>query len=314
MAALFYVRANCRHLAEPCCTNYLKAMRAISLKNVSKSFGKTKAVTNLSIDIPKGEVFCLLGPNGAGKSTTMDLMVGLTKPNSGTINVLGNDPRSDKAKLSMGYVPQDSDFPLNLTWSEIIDLVSAHYKTSHSQEELLTRFGLLDLADRYVGGFSGGQKRRLALALAFAGNNELVYLDEPTTGLDSKARKAFWTYVREYIKRGGTVVVTTHHLEEIEEIATRVCLINRGEKKFDGSVDEIKGRLGQKSLSFECDKLPELSPITEISKTGERFQVISPDADLVVKQLVESESTFRNLEISSVTLEQAIEWFEENDR
>ncbi|MBL4725759.1 MAG: ABC transporter ATP-binding protein [Rhizobiaceae bacterium] len=280
---------------------------AIAIKGLTKNFGAVRAVSNLDLEVKQGEAFCLLGPNGAGKSTTINLMLGLTKPDNGSVHVFGHEPHSSAAQQMTGYVAQDSDFPPLLTVREIIKLVRCHYQNPHPADELIEKFGLEDIADRLTGGFSGGQRRRLALALAFAGNGKLVFLDEPTTGLDSKARKNFWAYSKEYVKQGGTLVLTTHHLEEIEGVADRICLINQGEIQLEGSVKEIQKRLGQKHIHFACDNLPSLSPISQLVHENGHAQIISPDADEIVRQLVASGVAFNDLEIRNASLEEAIE-------
>ncbi|MBL4890376.1 MAG: ABC transporter ATP-binding protein [Rhizobiaceae bacterium] len=280
---------------------------AIAIEGLTKNFGVVCAVSDLDLEVRQGEAFCLLGPNGAGKSTTINLMLGLTKPDNGSIRVFGHEPHSSAAKHMTGYVAQDSDFPALLTVLEILELVRCHYQNPRPTDELIENFGLGDIADRFTGGFSGGQRRRLALALAFAGNGELVFLDEPTTGLDSTARKNFWAYSKEYIKRGGTLLLTTHHLEEIETIADRICLINQGRIQLEGSVGEIQKRLGQKHIHFTCKNLHSISPVSQLVHEDDRVQIISPDADEIVRQLVSSGVAFNDLEIRNASLEEAIE-------
>ncbi len=282
-------------------------MKAISLSGVSKNYGEISAVSNLSLEVESGEVLCLLGPNGAGKSTALNLMLGLIKPDHGSIEIFDNRPNSNAAHSQIGYVAQDNDFPENLTAREVIKLVASHYSNPGVTDELINTFGLDQLAERYTGGYSGGERRRLALALAFAGNASLVFLDEPTTGLDKTARLRFWEYSKEYVKRGGTLVVKTHHLEEVEHLASRVCLIDHGIIRLEGDIEEIKQRLGQKLLSFACDNLPSLSPVSNYLYVDGFHRITSLNADEIVRQLVNSEIPFANLEIAGLSLEQAIE-------
>jgi len=234
-------------------------------------------------------------------------MLGLTMPDEGSISIMGNDPKSRAARNLTGYVAQDSDFPSNLTVREIINLVRSHFQRPRSTDELISDFGLEELADRYTGGFSGGQRRRLALALAFAGQGKIVFLDEPTTGLDARGRKVFWAYSKEYIESGGTLIITTHHLDEIETVADRICLINHGRVELEGSVVQIKRRVGRKYVRFTCASLPELSPVLQIDKQGGVYQIMTTDAEEVVRQLVLSGEIFGELEIRSASLEEAIE-------
>jgi len=280
---------------------------AIFLSGLSKSFGTVQAVENLDLSVSQGEAICLLGPNGAGKSTTINLLLGLTTPDGGTVKIFNSDPKSKTARARIGVVAQDCDFPTNLTTRELIALVRAHYTNPRSESELIGNFQLDDIADRQTGGFSGGQQRRLALALAFAGNGDLLFLDEPTTGLDADARRNFWNYIKIYQAEGGTLMVTTHHLAEIETIADRICLINHGKVEIEGTVNDIKRRIGQKKLTFRCAQLPNLSPIAELSSTNGTHTLTSPDVDSLMRQLVKSGVEFSDLEIAPVSLEEAIE-------
>lgn len=281
---------------------------AIALNDLSKHYRSVRAVSDLSLTVDQGEAVCLLGPNGAGKSTTLNLILGLSRPNAGTVSVFGHAPHTRAARRVVGYVAQDSDFPPNLTAREVLQLVRCHYSDPVPLDVLIGTFGLDSLADRQTGGFSGGQRRKLSLALAFAGRGQLVVLDEPTTGLDSAARRNFWLYVSTYVEDGGTVLMTTHHLEEIESTADRICLIDDGQIRLQGTVREIRSRIGQKHLHFVCQDPPDLSPVTHIHKDGDKIAMVSPDADEVVRQLVCSGADFSGLEIKAASLEEAIEY------
>ncbi|MBL4597941.1 MAG: ABC transporter ATP-binding protein [Rhizobiaceae bacterium] len=280
---------------------------AISITGLTKNYGKICAVSDLNLEVGQGDAYCLLGPNGAGKSTTLNLMLGLTKADAGSIQLFGNSPHSIAARNATGNVAQDNDFPPNLTVLEVLELVRCHYPSPRPIDELIENFGLEQLANRLTGGFSGGQRRRLALALAFAGNGKIVFLDEPTTGLDSKTRKRFWEYSSQYLKQGGTLVVTTHHLDEIESIASRICLIDQGKVKLEGSVGEIQQRLGQKYIQFVCDRPPELSPVLQSSFEDGLCKIVTSNGDETIRQLVHSGVAFSNLEIRNASLEEAIE-------
>ncbi len=279
---------------------------AISAVAVTKNYGAVRAVSGLDLEIDAGEAICLLGPNGAGKSTTLNLALGLTKPDKGMVRIFDHPPNSFFARNITGYAAQDSDFPPNLTVREILKLVRRHYRRPTPMDGLIERFGLSALADRYTGGFSGGERRRLALALAFAGQARIVFLDEPTTGLDSSARNRFWSYAKTFTNSGGTLVLTTHHLDEIETVASRICLIDQGRIRLEGSVEQIRNRLGQRRVSFECEFPPDLSPVSKLTRNGQKWQFLSPDADELVRQLVQSRISFSNLEVRDVSLEDAI--------
>ena len=174
---------------------------------VSRRYGDVLALDRLSLDVEPGELVGLLGPNGAGKSTLLSLLTGLRRPTSGRVELCGGDPRDPARRRSLGVTPQETGLPPALRVGEVVDFVRAHYPDPLGRDEALTRFGLADLVKRQTGGLSGGQKRRLAVALAFVGRPRIVFLDEPSTGLDVEARHALWDGVREFHAEGGTNAV-----------------------------------------------------------------------------------------------------------
>jgi ABC-2 type transport system ATP-binding protein len=219
-------------------------MIAAALRGVTKRFGALVALDEVDLELHRGDVFALLGPNGAGKTTALSLVLGLRRPDRGRVELLGMDPRSRAPRAAIGVTPQDAGFPPTLRVSEIVDLVRAHYATPVPTAELLARFGLVDCRGRQTGGLSGGERRRLSVALAFAGRPLAVFLDEPTTGLDVDARRNLWSELQEYASRGGTILLTTHYLEEAEALATRVALLGYGRIAAQGSPREVASAHG----------------------------------------------------------------------
>jgi ABC-2 type transport system ATP-binding protein len=215
---------------------------AAALRSVSKRFGDALALNAVDLELRVGEVLAVLGPNGAGKTTALSILLGLRRPDAGRAELLGRDPRVPTVRERVGVTPQETGFPPTLRVREIVDLVRAHFPDPAPAEELLRRFGLVDVARRQAGGLSGGQRRRLSLALAFAGRPHVVFLDEPTAGLDVEARRTFWQEVRAYADAGRTVLLTTHHLEEAEALASRVVLLSRGRVVADGSPADLTER------------------------------------------------------------------------
>ncbi len=280
---------------------------AVVTTGLTKNFGALCAVSELDLSIEQGETLCLLGPNGAGKSTTLNMMLGLSRPSAGSIRILGHAPDTLAARQAIGYVAQECDFPPNLTVLEILQLVRCHYPDPPPLEALIGNFNLEPLIDRQTGGLSGGQKRRLSLALAFAGRGRIIFLDEPTTGLDAASRKRFWAYAKDHVGAGGTLVLTTHHLDEVETIADRICLIDHGRIRLEGTVDDIRSRIAQKTIRFFCRELPDLEPVSSVEESDGAICIVSPDADEVIRQLVASGAGFTDLEITRVSLEEAIE-------
>jgi ABC-2 type transport system ATP-binding protein len=276
-----------------------------ALERVSKRYGSVKALEDVSLEVAEGEILALLGPNGAGKSTAIGLLSGLRRPERGSVRLFGLDPRDPRARVNLGVTPQETGLPGELRVGEVLELVQAHYPSPMPRGELLERFGLSGLERRQCGGLSGGQKRRLAVALAFAGRPRLVILDEPTTGLDVEARRALWEGVRQYRAEGGTLLLTTHYLEEAEALASRIAVIDHGRLIAEGTVAQIKARVGLRQVRFAAAELPPLEGVSRLEREGSTFTLYTPDADAVVRQLVRENVAFSNLEVRSVSLEEA---------
>ena len=193
----------------------------------TRRYGPVTALDGVCLDVPAGQLLGLLGPNGAGKTTLLQLLAGLRRPTSGTVELFGGDPRDAARRRRLGSTPQETGLPPTLRVHEVVDFVAGHFADPVPTAQLLDQFGLAGLERRQSGGLSGGQKRRLAVAVAFVGRPDLVLLDEPTTGLDVEARHSLWSAVRRYHEGGGTVVLTSHYLEEVEALAERSSLSTR---------------------------------------------------------------------------------------
>ncbi|MEU6712342.1 ABC transporter ATP-binding protein [Nonomuraea sp. NPDC046802] len=270
-----------------------------------RRYGDVLALDRVSLDIRAGELVGLLGPNGAGKSTLINLFVGLRRPTSGTIELLGGSPTDPAVRRGIGVTPQETGLPETLRVGEIVDFVSAHFPDRADKDELLARFGLSDLVKRQVGGLSGGQRRRLAVALAFAGNPRMVFLDEPTTGLDVEARRALWDGIKAFHEGGGTVLLTSHYLEEIEALAERVVVVGQGRVLADDTVRAIRDVVGVRRVSLVAESLPELPGVVASERTDGRVDLVTTDPDRLVVELVRSGTPFSGLEIRPTTLEEA---------
>jgi ABC-2 type transport system ATP-binding protein len=275
------------------------------LDGVSKRFRKVEALRCFSLTVHTGEVVALLGPNGAGKTTAVSILLGLRAPDEGTVRLFGRDPRDVDARRLVGATPQEIAFPTTLRVSEVVDLVRAHFPRSLATADVLARSGLASVARRQVGGLSGGQKRRLALGLAFVGSPNAVFLDEPTTGLDVEARRNAWDAIRAFAEGGGTVLLTTHYLEEADALATRVVVIADGMKVAEGSPAEVKARTGLKRIRIEADALPTLAGVVRATRAGRVHTLYAADPGSVVNLLVERGVPLEGLEVTAVTLEEA---------
>ncbi len=215
---------------------------------MTKRFGDTAALEDVDLEVAPGEVVALLGPNAAGKTTAFSILLGLRRPDLGRAEIFGVDPADPRARVAVGVTPQESGFPPTLKVREIVDLVRAHYHAPAPTDDLLDRFGLAGVDRRQAGGLSGGERRRLSVALAFAGEPAAIFLDEPTAGLDVESRRAVWAEIDRYCVDGGTVLLTTHHLDEAERLASRIVVLARGRVVAEGTASELTGLASTQGL------------------------------------------------------------------
>jgi ABC-2 type transport system ATP-binding protein len=218
-------------------------MSAISVRDLRKSYGALEAARGIGFDVERGEVFGLLGPNGAGKTTTVEILEGYRDRDGGTVEVLGVDPAeaSGDWRERIGVVLQSSAMYETLTVAEMLDLFAGYYSSPRSVDEVVELVGLSEKGDDRVRRLSGGQRRRLDLGLALVGDPELIFLDEPTTGFDPHARRQAWETLRSLRSLGKTIVLTTHYLDEAEQLADRVAVLRKGEVVAVGPPAELIG-------------------------------------------------------------------------
>ncbi len=282
----------------------------VAVDHVTRRYGDVVALDDVSLTVGPGELVGLLGPNGAGKSTLLSLVSGLRRPDAGTVRLAGRDPRDPAARVRLGTTPQETGLPGTLRVGEVVDLVAGHYPDPMSRGEVLERFGLTDLARRQTGGLSGGQRRRLAVALSLVGRPQVVLLDEPTTGLDVEARHVLWQALRDYQADGATVLVTSHYLEEIEALARRVVVIGSGRVLADDDLDAVLAMAAARRVLVEVAEadrpaLAALPGVLDVRADGRRSVLLAADADAVVRSLVRSDLPFRDLEVRGASLEEA---------
>ncbi|GAA3347540.1 ABC transporter ATP-binding protein [Amorphoplanes nipponensis] len=274
--------------------------------DATRRYGDVLALDRINLDVHAGELVGLLGPNGAGKSTLVSLLTGVRRPTSGTVELCGGDPRDPAHRRALGVTPQETGLPGALRVGEVVDFVRAHFPDPLGRAELLDRFGLSDLVRRQTGGLSGGQKRRVAVALAFVGRPRVVFLDEPTTGLDVEARHALWDGIRAFHADGGTVVLTSHYLEEIEALARRVVVIGGGRVLADDTVAAVRGLVAIRRVSLTVPvPLPDLPGVVGAERDGDRTHLLTGDADRLVRDLVARDVPFTELEVRPTSLEEA---------
>jgi ABC-2 type transport system ATP-binding protein len=282
---------------------------AVLLRDVHKSFGAVHAVRGIDLRIEPGEVVAFLGPNGAGKTTTIDLLLGLSRPTQGSIEVLGLDPHMAVRRGEVAAVMQSGGLLKDLTVAETVQLTAALFSYPRPVDEVLHRAGIADIAGRRVAKCSGGQQQRLRFALSLLPDPLLLILDEPTTGMDVEGRRDFWSAIRADAERGRTVLFATHYLDEADAYADRVVVISHGRVVADGSAAEVRGlvsgRVVSAALAPAHDRaLADLPGVDGVERRGERVLIRSTDSDAVARYLLQA-TPARDIEVTSTGLEDA---------
>jgi ABC-2 type transport system ATP-binding protein len=279
------------------------------LLDVSHRYGSVAALTDVSLSLEAGQVTALLGPNGAGKTTIVRLLTGLTRPSKGKARLFGGSPQAMAGRRRMGVMLQIARVPETLTVREHIHLFSSYYPRPLPQATVLQLAGLESVADRRYGSLSGGQKQRAQFALAICGNPELVFLDEPTVGMDVEARRLFWQTVRDLAAAGRAILLTTHYLEEADALANRVVVINRGRIIADGRPDQIKSHAAGRQITCRTRLTPEalaaLPGVTRVDTQADGVRLITAEAEATARALLLQDLTVAGLEIRSAGLEEA---------
>ncbi len=278
----------------------------VRFDKVSKSYGKVMALRQLSFEVRPGEILAFLGPNGAGKSTTLQCLMGLRRPTFGSIKIFGGSPYDLNVRRKIGVTPQDLDFPPQLKVREILNMVGRAYR-AEVDSEILAMLDLESFMERRSAGMSGGERRRLGLACAVLSRPELLVLDEPTTGLDVESRRLLWDVILLMQKKGTTILLTTHYLEEVERLAHRVIVIDQGTSLFQGSVAEIKSSVDFRKIEFESkiSDLPLGITFDSKERRGDQWTLWSRLSDETVRGLVSSEMPYQHLTITGASLEEA---------
>ena len=283
---------------------------AAQLVDATKSYGAVHALKGVSLDIETGEVVAMLGPNGAGKTTSISIMLGLRKPTTGTARLFGLNPTDRRARSRTGVMLQESGVPQVLKVSETIDLFRSYYPRSLPTARVIELAGLEEKAQSQNRDLSGGQRQRLYFALAICGDPGLIFLDEPTVGLDVESRRAFIQSIKGFIETGKTIVLTTHYLEEADELAKRVVVIDHGKIIADASPQEIKSKVVGKKVSFtstrpvtqaELDGLP----ITASEVKHQRYVLVTGEPEAVLRELFRRGVDINDLEVTGAGLEEA---------
>jgi ABC-2 type transport system ATP-binding protein len=279
------------------------------LESASKRYGAVLALDQVSLVVRRGEVFAVLGPNGAGKTTAISLLLGLLRADAGVARVFGEAPSALAARRRIGAMLQTAGVPDTLTVGELIGLFRSYYPRPRSVADTVALAGVADLLARRYGKLSGGQQRRAQFALAICGNPEILFLDEPTTGLDVEARATLWQTIRTLVAEGCAVVLTTHYLEEAEALASRVAVLARGRIVAAGSIGQIRARIAQRRIRcvsrLRSEAIARWPEVRSVSHDGERIEIVTDAAETVVRQLLFEDSELSELEVQRAGLAEA---------
>ncbi|HXW07865.1 MAG TPA: ABC transporter ATP-binding protein [Vicinamibacterales bacterium] len=279
------------------------------LHAVTKRYGDLTALRDVSLALEAGQVTSVLGPNGAGKTTAVKLLIGLTRPTRGTARLFQTEPRSVAARRRTGVMLQISKVPETLTVREHIASFRSHYPAPLSIDDTLSRTGLAAVADRRFGHLSGGQRQRVLFALAICGNPDLLFLDEPTVGLDVESRRAFWQEIRRLASEGRSVVLTTHYLEEADAVSDRIVLLDRGMVTADDTPHAIKARVASRRIRcvtrIDPHVLGQWEDVSSVRLDGAAVEILTRDAERVIREMFARDDRLSALEVTGANLEDA---------
>ena len=281
-----------------------------TLNNVTHRYGSIEALSDVTFDLEAGQVTALLGPNGAGKTTIVRLLAGLARPTKGRAVLFGGDPQSVESRRRLGVMLQVARVPETLTVSEHITLFSSYYPSPLPLQTVLRLAGLESVADRRYGKLSGGQQQRTLFGLAVCGNPGLLFLDEPTVGMDVESRRQFWSTIRELAASGRSILLTTHYLEEADALATRIVVLNRGRVIAEGTPATIKQQAAGRQIRCRT-RLSEaaLALLPGVQRAaldaGGYATLMAADSDRALRALLAADESASDIEIRSAGLEEA---------
>lgn len=279
------------------------------LRGVTRRYGEVVALDNVDFEVRHGELLALLGPNGAGKTTAISLLLGLVQPSAGRAELFGCPPRNVAARRRSGAMLQGAQLGGHARVKEMVALYSGYYPRPLPLAETLRLAGLEDAATRPVAKLSGGQQQRLRFALAICGNPELLFLDEPTAGMDVEARQTLWAAVRDLKRQGRSIVLTTHYLEEADALAGRIVVIHHGRVIADGSPAEIKRTVAQRRIrcvtALGDGQIVNLPGVMRIERSGKRVDIVAAEPEAALRRMFELDPDLSELEVTGARLEEA---------
>jgi ABC-2 type transport system ATP-binding protein len=279
------------------------------LSGVYKRYGNIIALDGVDLEVPGGKLLAILGPNGAGKTTAISLLLGLKKPDVGKATLFGKSPLLLDARRQTGVMMQEVTLAPELRAQELIDLTASYYSHPLTVMEVMDLTNTFPLAKRPYGKMSGGQKRQVQFAMALVGRPRLLFLDEPTAGMDIQAREMMWSMMRQLVRDGTSIVLTTHYMEEAEALADHVVVLAKGRIAAQGSVDEVRTRVGRKQIfcltKLNVDKIGNWPGVQSVSTDRQRLNITVIDAEDVVRRLLEEDNHLQELEVSRAGLAKA---------
>ena len=291
---------------------------AAELIEATKKYGDVQALRGVSLRIEPGQVVAMLGPNGAGKTTAISLMLGLRRPTTGSARLFGLQPSDRAARSRCGVMLQESGVSGALKVRELVDLFRSYYPNPMAAERALGMAGLIEQAGVPSAKLSGGQRQRLYFALAVAGDPELIFLDEPTVGMDVESRRAFLAGIREFAAEGKTIVLTTHYLEEADELAQRVVVVDSGVVIADAPPSEIKAQVAGKRVSFVSPGADRTRfqglPYSDLELEGDRVRILSNQPEQLLQEIFARGVAVADLEVAGADLEEAFVSLTHRDR
>lgn len=280
-----------------------------SLAGAVKRYGALTALDGLDLMLHRGELLALLGPNGAGKSTAINLLLGLVRADAGRVSLFGKDPQDIDARRRIGVMLQSAVLPGTLSVAELLRLTMSYYPAPRTLAETAAMAGITDLLKRRYAALSGGQQRRVQFAMALCGRPELLFLDEPTVGMDIDARRKLWAAIRQLVAEGCAVVLTTHYLEEAEALAQRVVVLAKGRVLSDGSVHALRARVAQSRIrcvsDLDADAIAAWPQVTSAIREDGRLEVRTEAAEAVVRRLLDADPALAELEVLRAGLAEA---------
>ena len=279
------------------------------LSGVKKRFGETVALDGLDLEVRPGELLAVLGPNGAGKTTAIGLMLGLQEPDAGEARLFGRSPHDLAARRGVGVMMQEVALPDALRVRELIQMTSAYYPDPRPLAETIALAGVEKIAERPYIKLSGGQKRQAQFALAICGRPRLLFLDEPTTGLDINARETMWATLRNVVANGTSIVLTTHYIEEAQALATRVVVMAKGRQVAAGTVSEMRALVSRKRIecvtSLPLAKIQAWPEVSVATRDGTTTAITTAEAEAVTRRLLGGDPKLADLEVRRAGLSEA---------